>query len=105
VLLKYRQIRPNWIFVRHIDLAQEPISNFRCIFEKLQIPLDLNIERKIMAYSSSENSTQSTDLCSVKRDSRQVVWSWKNQLKLSEITRIRERVKDVSEAFYSEEEW
>jgi hypothetical protein len=24
---------------------------------------------------------------------------------LSEITRIRERVKDVSEAFYSEEEW
>jgi hypothetical protein len=105
VLLKYRQIRPNWIFVRHIDLAQEPISNFRCIFEKLQIPLDLNIERKIMAYSSSENSTQSTDLYSVKRDSRQVVWSWKNQLKLSEITRIRERVKDVSEAFYSEEEW
>lgn len=105
MILKYRQTRPHWIFIRHIDLSRDPINGFQRIFSKLNLPFSDRNSQTIQNHSVAPNPTRSADPYSVKRDSKQMISNWKSQLTPAEIERVRARVEDISKEFYSDEDW
>jgi hypothetical protein len=64
---------------------------------------------KINEYSGAANPGDSSAPVgcetTLKRDSRSNIWNWKTRLTPVEVDTIRERVEDISQAFYANEDW
>lgn len=107
VVGKYREARPDWIYVRHEDLSSEPVERFRELFERLSLPFDTVVQRTVEEYSRASNPVERpagrTQL--LRRDSRSNVWSWKGRLSAKEIDRVRAETEDVARLFYSDQDW
>ncbi len=106
VILKLQDEKPDWIFVRHMDLSHDPIGGFQEIYDQLQLPFSDREKRIIQDHSVSKGTEISTkDPYSVTRNSQQTINKWKDKLTLEEVDRVRERVEDVSQAFFRDEDW
>ena len=101
----YRDRHPEWLFVRHEDLARDPIGGFAGIFDRLGLRFDRAAESQIRAHSDPSNPTEVTEAGVVKRDSRSSIWTWKSRLSDEEIERVRKGVGTVAEEFYSPTDW
>lgn len=107
VISVYREKHPDWLFIRHEDISRDPVNQYRMIFNKLEIPFTIQVEENIKRYSETENKRAliSNRFSALRRNSTQNVKSWKNRLTQAEIERVREKVQEVSELFYLNEEW
>lgn len=114
MITRYREKHSEWIFIRHEDLSADPISGFKGIFERLNLEFPQLVRRVIEKHSRSSNAIgSSTQSDSSKgdppdflfRDSRANIVTWKRRLTQSEIKRIRAQVEEISQAFYSNEDW
>jgi hypothetical protein len=105
VVHTYRERHDDWIFVRHEDLAREPLDGFEMLFGKLDLPLTKRVRDEIQRHSSPLNPTDPEDPYAIERDSRATIGRWKERLTSMEVERIKDRVSDLSVAFYSEEDW
>jgi hypothetical protein len=105
MVLKYKEKHPEWIFVQHKALSDDPISGFSDIFGKLNLPYPQSIEDKIREYSSAKNPSQETSAAAIRRNSKANWWNWKNRLTNEEIARIREKTGDISRHFSGGEDW
>ncbi|GAG27648.1 unnamed protein product, partial [marine sediment metagenome] len=103
--LKYRRSHKDWIFVRHEDLSRDPLSGFRNIFERLDLQFSERVKNIVRKHSNRANSADPSDQASIRRNSKLNIYNWKNRLTRSEIERIRADVKDISDFFYSDEDW
>ena len=101
----YRDRHPDWLFVRHEDLARDPIGGFARIFDRLGLRFDRATESQIRAHSDPSNPTEVAEAGVVKRDSRSSIWTWKSRLSDEEIERVRKGVGPVAEEFYSPTDW
>ncbi len=101
----FRERHPEWQFVRHEDLANDPLLGFEPIFASLGIEMDDRIRRAIVEHSSEDNPTELRRSHDVRLDSRASVSSWRRRLSPEEIERVRLGVADVSPAFYRDEDW
>jgi|SoiMethySBSTD1v2_1073268.scaffolds.fasta_scaffold94392_3 sulfotransferase family protein len=107
--MNYQRQHREWIFVRHEDLSQDPLTGFTHLYERLDLEFSSHVREKVLEYSSSTNPAD-TDApvgsdATLKRNSRENMWNWKNRLTPTEIKTIRERVEDISKAFYTNEDW
>ncbi|MFO7962586.1 MAG: sulfotransferase, partial [Desulfobacterales bacterium] len=105
MIIEYQCGHTDWHFVRHEDLSMDPMSGFRVIFDKLGLPFDDRIRRVIEKNSRHAKPAELKNPYAIKRSSAQATGSWKDQLTAEEVDKIRLRVKDVADAFYSAEEW
>lgn len=107
VIGKYQANHPDWLFIRHEDLSRDPVKGFQAIFEKLNIEFSDEIKNTVWDHSHSGNPAEAAQGEShvIKRDSEANIWNWKNRLKESEINTIRASVQDVSDLFYSDDDW
>jgi hypothetical protein len=105
IIKKYQKKHPKWIFIRHVDLALDPINGFQKIFNRLGLPFSERTWHVIENHSVKQELPKSTDPYSIKQDPHEVTSKWKKNLTFEEIYRIRELVEDVSAAFYSDEDW
>lgn len=102
---------PNWIFVRHEDLSRQPISNFQKIFSQLDIDFSEKIKLVIEEHTKADNPSELTDIHSssstgkIKRNSSASIHSWKNRLTEEEIDHIRGNLWNISNIFYTNEDW
>ncbi len=87
VVTKYQSLYPDWIYIRHEDLARDPLSSFRVIFGALGLEFREETERAIEAQ-------RRTDLD-----------RWRLALTPAEIERVKAGVAGVSDLFYADEEW
>lgn len=101
----YRERHPDWLFVRHEDLARDPIEGFARIFDKLGLTFDASAESQIRAHSDPSNPTEVAEAGVVKRDSRSSISTWRSRLSAEEIERVREGVGAVAGEFYSPSDW
>lgn len=108
-MLQYRKARPEWIFVRHEDIARDPVSEFRQLYHQLSLEFTPQVEGVIESFSSSRNPSETDAPVGseeiLMRDSASSIWNWKKRLSPSEIEKIRCHVEGISSAFYSAEEW
>ncbi|MFQ6678155.1 MAG: sulfotransferase [Fidelibacterota bacterium] len=108
IIVKYQQLYPNWIYIRHEDLSNEPIHQFQLLFKKLKFTYSDKIENYINKTTNIKNPSEVTHDSKVhqlNRDSRANIFNWKKRLTAQEIEVIRSITKDVSEFFYSDDEW
>jgi hypothetical protein len=101
----YREAHHDWIFLRHEDLAQEPLHGFQALFERLNLSFSGRIRDEIWQHSRPSNPCEPQDPYCIERDSRATISTWRERLTGVEIDRVRSGVGDVSGAFYSQEDW
>jgi hypothetical protein len=107
VIKGYRDRRPDWLFVRHEDLAEQPVDGFRQLYERLDVPWDQRAERTIHRFSTAESRKEVPTYLhrTVRRDSRAARWTWAHRLNPEERERVREGTAKLASAFYREEDW
>lgn len=106
MIAKYMKKHADWIFLRHEDIARDPLRGFQSIFNKLDIEFSEQVRDVIKKYSCSTNPVeQSKGSKSLKRDSKSTISIWRNHLTISEIDRIRSKVENIAKIFYSDEDW
>lgn len=107
VIEGYRDRHPDWAFVRHEDLAEEPVKGFQGLFERLDLVWDGTAER-IIARSSTDEARKEVPAYlhrTVRRDSRSARWTWARRLTPDQLERVREGTAEVASAFYGDEDW
>lgn len=98
---------PNWIYLRHEDLSENPIREFKSLYAKLDLNITKKIETKIMKYTHQDltNDPIYNNPFTLKRNSSINIKYWKSRLTEGEINFIKGQVSEVSSKFYSENEW
>ena len=107
VVSGYRDRHPDWSFVRHEDLAEDPFGGFKTLYGALDLTWSDKVERGIEASTGSQNPKEVPEWRrrAIKRDSRAARRTWLTRLTPEEIERIREGVSEIAARFYSDEDW
>jgi hypothetical protein len=106
-IAEYRSRHREWLFVRHEDLSRHPLEGFESLYNSLNLPFTGPVREAIQRSTSSSNSADRDPdgRLFLARDSRANVDNWRRRLTPDEVARVHSRVADVSQFFYSEEEW
>lgn len=107
VIRGYRDRHPDWAFVRHEDLSEEPLKGFRDLYERLDLTWDPTVERVIVRSTTDRSRGEVPAYLhrTVRRDSRAARWTWPGRLTPEERDRIRAGTAEVASAFYEEKDW
>ena len=105
VILGYRDRHPGWLFVRHEDLAEEPVKGFHDLYERLDLEWDRVAERIVVRSSTGRAEVPPYLHRTVRRDSRASRWTWRDRLTPEERDRVREGTAEVAAAFYGDRDW
>jgi hypothetical protein len=101
----YRDRHPEWTFVRHEDLARDPLGGFEKMYARLDLRSTDHVERSIARHSDASNPTEVRDAGALRRDSASSVWTWKSRLSADEIARVRAGVGPIAKEFYDDDDW
>lgn len=104
MIIKYQKRHPGWVFIRHEDLASDPIEGYRNLFNRLELPFSERVRSVIQAYSLQAQLPDTTRPYAIRQNS-QVISKWKKYLTPGDVTRIRKRVEEVASHFFSQDEW
>ena len=102
-----RAKHPEFIIVRHEDLARDPVPGYRELYESLGLEFTPRVEKTILNSSSSENPAESSrkKIYGVKLDSRANINVWRKRMTGEEIDRVREIAGEIASLYYSDAEW
>lgn len=107
VIRGYEERHPDWSFVRHEDLSEEPLKGFRELFVKLDLAWDQFVEDAIIR-SSTDETRKEVPLYlhrTVQRDSRAARWTWVTRLSQEEQDRVRQGTAEVAARWYGDADW
>jgi len=103
---KFLVDHPNWIVVRHEDLACNPVEGFRDLYRQLGLSYTPACKRAVVASSRSENPTESPDRAKdIQRDSQGLIGRWRDGLSEEEIQAIREYTEEIAQEWYDQSSW
>jgi hypothetical protein len=108
MIMKYKQARPDWLYVRHEDLSRDPIAHFHGIFEYLRLPYTSGVKQRIEEYTRQGNPIERPGEPSpavARLDSRKNLSRWMDRLSARQIARIQEQTADVWPFFYTADDW
>lgn len=105
VILEYREKYPEWLFMKHEELARNPVENFRMMFNYLGLEFNREIEQFIIDFTSKKNPAEAESNDLQPRDSRKTIDTWKERLTEEEIERVRERTSEIYEKLYPENDF
>lgn len=107
VIRAYRERHPEWVFLRHEDLSEEPLKGFRELFDRLDLTWDALAEDAIVRSSTDATRKEVPTYLhrTVRRDSRAARWTWLTRLTEEERERVRRGTLTVAGDFYDEEDW
>jgi len=100
VILQYKKRYPNWLFLRHEDVADNPIQKFEEIFHYLDLDMDGRIRGYIEDYTSDRNSEKIETTSYRPRNSRSTLQIWKKRLSATEIARVQASTAEIASQFY-----
>jgi hypothetical protein len=106
VIQVFRERHPDWIYVRHEDLAGDSLGEYAALYERLGLTMDAGARRTIEEHCYARAPLDDNgQVHRLTRNSSQDAWSWQRKMPVEEVERIRERVEDVSRHFYADETW
>jgi hypothetical protein len=95
----------DWTFVRYEDLVRDPLSGFKDLFQRADLPFTKEVQARIAHDSGAANHDGSSNPYSIQRDSKAQAVRWKQLLTSAEIDRIKNNVANISSLFYADAEW
>lgn len=102
VIHDYRARYPEWFFVRHEDIAKNPLFHFEKIFEFIHQEFDNETIQYIYSFTSDDNPVEAIDYTYQARASMRSLETWKKRLSPKEIMRIKNGTWEVAKHFYNE---
>lgn len=107
VALKFKTEHPSWVFVKHEELASDPIGGFQELYDQLNLTWDECVRERVDEFTRPGNPPEGspTEIWTVKRDSRAMRRIWVERLTREELKRIRDSVAEVSQWYYSDSDW
>lgn len=101
-ILKYQQDFPSWCYVRHEDLAADPIDGFRGLCDQLNLEFSEELQKRLRETTAKdgpkENEVDSPSFQA--RNSSEVLNSWKDRLSDDEISRVIRDTEAIASSFY-----
>lgn len=105
VIRRYREDHTSWVFLRHEDLARDPVAGFRDLYPRLGLPWTDAAEATVATYSAGSNpAAPGARVLEVRRDSRATVGQWRKELTDREVDAVMAEVDGVVDAFYSDDD-
>jgi hypothetical protein len=103
----FKEQHPEFLVLRHEDIARSPIEEFRSIYELLGLEFTPQIEQTIIIASSTRNPNESSqkDRHAYHLNSKANLEMWKQRLDAQEISRVRDLTADVAPFFYAGKDW
>lgn len=97
-----REAHPEWSFVRHEDLARDPVAGFSELYRRCGLTWNGSVGREITAFSTADTGKELPMWRhgSVRRNSSGATETWKLRLTEEEIDRVRRGTRDVAARFY-----
>ena len=106
VVSRFMQEFPDWIFLKHEEISQQPLTSYEQLFSRLGLTFTPEVQARIREHSNASNPSHASGTEKlIKLNSRKVISQWKQALSPKEILRIQTIVGDVAAHFYSEDEW
>ena len=105
VIERYRWEHPDWYFVRHEDLARDPVRGFAEIYRYLGLGFGIVERRAIERSTARSNPAEVSRPGELRRDSRAVADLWRTRLTPQQIDQVRSGVEPLASRFYDEEDW
>jgi len=101
----YRDRHPTWTFLRHEDLAANPVAAFEDLYGRLGLTYTTAARTAVARSTDPSNPVESRDDQTLARDSRASVWTWKERLTAEEIERVRAETEPLWKEFYADGDW
>lgn len=107
VARRYRDEHPGWLFVRHEDLSQEPVSGFRSAYEALGLRWDDAAVRAVTGRTNRENPSEVPveRFKTTHRDSRALSGLWRSRLSAVDVHRVRTALEEDADWVYGADDW
>jgi hypothetical protein len=107
VIAVFQDRHPEWSFLRHEDLSEEPVKGFRALYDELDLEWDPVAEAAIVRSSTDPGRGEVPTYLhrSVRRESRIARWTWRYRLTPDEQDRVREGTASVAAGWYGQEDW
>ncbi len=107
VLFNFIENNPAFIIVKHEDICAQPIDAFTELYAKLDIPFTKKVQKGIIKYTSNKNRANFRDKEAhhLKRDSANLVKSWKNWLDNDEVEYIKNKTYKLASRYYHDKSW
>ena len=99
--------QPDWLFLRHEDLSEEPLKGFRELYDRFGLTWDQIGEDYIIGSSTDQGRKEVPVYLhrTVRRDSRAARWTWLNRLTPEEQGRVRSGTAAVAGRWYGDDDW
>lgn len=101
----YQLDHPEWLFVKHEDLSNNPVDEFQSIYETFNLDFTAKTRSIILKNSGTHNPIEQQSAHDFARNSKANISNWNKRLSKHEIERIKEKTHKVSRFFYNECEW
>jgi len=105
VVHRYQQTHPDWLFVKHEQLAGDPVKGFKELYRYCGLTWNESARSVIVAYSDAKNvkEVSPSDPSTIRRDSKTTIETWKHRLTEEEIQRVRVGTREIAALFYDED--
>ena len=102
VLHGFIQHHPDWIVVRHEDLAHAPLTAFEDLYTRLDIPFTSAIASQIKKHTDTENpaAAPGNAATALKRDSRALVDAWRDKFSADDLHTIHTITAPIADLYY-----
>jgi hypothetical protein len=101
VILNYQKQHPDWLFVKHEDIAKNPEQEFPKVFDYLGLEMTPNVKAYVNKSTSSKNPKESSSGNYELRNSQQTLTVWKKRLTEEEVQRVNDATQEIASAFYA----
>jgi hypothetical protein len=96
---------PDWIFVRHEDVAASPVERFRELYRDLGLEWTAPVERLVRGTSSASNPGGARRADAIRRASASQVRAWTSQLSPEATARVRGGTEPLWRRYYDDGDW
>ena len=111
-VIAFQRRNPDWIVIRHEDLASEPLTKLEPIFRRLGLEFTPAVRNAIRTTTSERNPVEKNSVehnvrrsTYIRRDSRRLIHKWRSQLSADEIAAVRNQTEDLAKEWYSDSDW
>jgi hypothetical protein len=105
VVHQYQQNHPDWLFVKHEELAVDPIEGFKELYRYCELCWNSNVESVVLSHSKNGNvgEVPQGNPGTIKRDSKAAIATWEKRLTQREIWRVSSGTREVARLFYAKD--